>query len=361
MAARDLNKREFLMLAGTFDPEVNDPTGWYMSEKLDGMRCFWDGGISIGLPAGVVPYANTAVSGGEHISTGLWSRGGKVIHAPAWFTEDLPRNLFLDGELWNQGTSLQDIVSITRAHSKDEEWAKLYYKVFDNPSPNQFLRAGRVHILDWEAQLPNMAEWAQNRCKDLVFIERPFSVFVKNFVEKEWYGNYWSVHRQTLAKDTQDVYKFLDNVIMGDGEGVMLRRAESVWNPRRAREDLLKVKKFYDAEAVIVGFTSGKITKKNSRLRGKLGALIVEEVGTGHRFEVAGLNDSERGLEAEKKGGDQKNKAVQYAWDHPGEALPEWITPVIFEVGQKITFKYWDRTKDGIPKFAVYHRPRLDE
>ena len=31
-----------LMLAKKFEGDI-DPTGWYMSEKLDGVRCFWNG------------------------------------------------------------------------------------------------------------------------------------------------------------------------------------------------------------------------------------------------------------------------------------------------------------------------------
>ena len=46
-----------------------------MSEKFDGIRCFWDG---------------------EH----LYSRNGKLIQSPTWFYEQLPRGVALDGELW---------------------------------------------------------------------------------------------------------------------------------------------------------------------------------------------------------------------------------------------------------------------
>ena len=31
------------MLAQTYDPDRDDPTGWLMSEKLNGVRCYWDG------------------------------------------------------------------------------------------------------------------------------------------------------------------------------------------------------------------------------------------------------------------------------------------------------------------------------
>jgi len=38
-------------------------TGWVMSEKLDGIRAYWNG-------------------------KNLISRGGKIIYAPKWFTKD---------------------------------------------------------------------------------------------------------------------------------------------------------------------------------------------------------------------------------------------------------------------------------
>ena len=32
-----------VMLAHNYDPEKHDVTGWLMSEKLDGVRCYWNG------------------------------------------------------------------------------------------------------------------------------------------------------------------------------------------------------------------------------------------------------------------------------------------------------------------------------
>ena len=64
-----------LMLAHNY--EGTDPSGWLMSEKLDGVRCFWNG-------------------------TSLWSRNGLEFEAPQWFKDELPSNLALDGELWTK-------------------------------------------------------------------------------------------------------------------------------------------------------------------------------------------------------------------------------------------------------------------
>jgi DNA ligase-1 len=51
-----------------------DPKGWYMSEKLDGVRCYWNGRT-------------------------LYSRNKNIYSAPKFFTEGWP-NSPLDGELF---------------------------------------------------------------------------------------------------------------------------------------------------------------------------------------------------------------------------------------------------------------------
>ncbi len=101
-----LARREFLLLAKTLNFDKHDLTGWYLSEKLDGTRCFWDGGISRGLITKDVPWANILhPRTGEPkkkikpYSTGLWSRYGNPIIAPEWFLNQLPC-CPLDGELW---------------------------------------------------------------------------------------------------------------------------------------------------------------------------------------------------------------------------------------------------------------------
>ena len=64
------------MLAEKFEGNI-DPKGWYMSEKLDGVRCFWDG-------------------------KNLYSRNGNIFYPPDWFKDLLPKDLALDGELWTK-------------------------------------------------------------------------------------------------------------------------------------------------------------------------------------------------------------------------------------------------------------------
>ena len=77
-----------VMLAKNYDPETHDPSGWLMSEKLDGVRCFWNG-------------------------TTMYTRNGNLIYASDEFKKRLPK-MALDGELWTDRDDFQKIVSIVR-------------------------------------------------------------------------------------------------------------------------------------------------------------------------------------------------------------------------------------------------------
>ena len=57
-----------------YDWQGEDPAGWFISEKFDGCRAYWDGAQ-------------------------LWTRGGHVIKAPAALTATLPA-VHLDCEVW---------------------------------------------------------------------------------------------------------------------------------------------------------------------------------------------------------------------------------------------------------------------
>ena len=96
------------MLAHVYDPDKHDPSGWLMSEKMDGIRCYWSGST-------------------------LYTRTGKLIYAPDSWKAKLP-NIALDGELWSGRDDFQNIVSTVRKHSPDEkEWALIKFMIFDAP------------------------------------------------------------------------------------------------------------------------------------------------------------------------------------------------------------------------------------
>ena len=59
----------------------------------------------------------------------------------------------------------------------------------------------------------------------------------------------------------------MERIIAMKGEGVMLRHPKSYYEQRRS-DNLLKVKKFYDAEAMVLGKEKG--TGRCSNMMGKL-------------------------------------------------------------------------------------------
>ena len=106
------NERD-LMLLGTY--ENQDVQGWVMSEKLDGVRGYWNGKT-------------------------LFSRQGLPLPAPAYFTAQFPP-FSIDGELFSERNQFEEIASITKSF-KGDNWAKLTLYVFDvpNASGNLFER-----------------------------------------------------------------------------------------------------------------------------------------------------------------------------------------------------------------------------
>jgi len=319
-------RREFLQLAHTWDPSKHGIAGWYVSEKYDGMRAYWDGGISRGIISYRVPYANTLKDACPRVSTGLWSRYGKVISAPDYFLDSLPR-IPLDGELYLGKGSFQQLVSIVKRHQPDDRWKNVKYIIFDIPGDAEMFQDGRLTSPNFKTEFVNLH----------TKIERPNgSEIVRRFTQtlsimKHFVSPYDDTievakqYRLPLQTDRaiDELMARMDNVILAGGEGLILRKPESIWTPQRTHH-LLKVKRFYDSEAMATGVNPGK-----GKLEGLMGSLIV--FWKGKTFELSGFTDRERSLTAS------------------GESK-------FFPPGTLVTFKYRELTTDGIPKEARYLR-----
>ncbi len=219
-----------LLLAESWDGE-SDVDGWLLSEKLDGVRAYWDFSRRCFL-----------------------SRQGNRFYAPSWFVAGLP-NIPLDGELWLARKSFQRTVSIVRRQDESPLWRTLRYVVFDAPASREGFES-RI-VLVREALAESHAE---------------FAVALPHFVCRG------SDHLQTE----------LDQIIKLGGEGVMLRQPGSRYAAGRS-STLLKVKIFQDAEARVIGHQPG-----TGRHKGRLGALAVV-LPDGTEFAVGtGLTDRER-------------------------------------------------------------------
>jgi len=253
-----------VLLASNYDEAV-DPAGYWVSEKLDGVRALWDG-------------------------KALHFRSGRIIHAPAWFTAALPAHP-LDGELWIARQRFDQVsAAVRRAVPLDEEWHSISYQVFEWPGG-----AGS-------------------------FTER--SAALKASVAHT--GTSWLRYRpQFRVADRRELQARLDEVIRGGGEGLVLHRADAVWQTGRG-EALLKLKPQPDAEAKVVAYIPGK-----GKYAGMCGALLVE-TADGKRFRIgSGLSDAER------------------------RSPPP--------IGSIVSYRYRGYTKNGLPRFASFMRVRLEE
>jgi DNA ligase-1 len=211
-----------VLLAQSWDGEL-DLTGWWLSEKLDGVRAYWDG-------------------------EKILSRAGNVFHAPDWFLESLPSEP-LDGELFGGRKKFQDTVSIVRRMDKSDLWKKLQFVLFDAPD----------HEGTFEQRLARCGEVA----------EKIGSPYYRALEHQECLGE---AHlREELAR-----------VEALGGEGLMARKPGSVYQRSRSFT-LLKIKSFLDAEAIIVGYQAGTGRHKGrmGSLRVELPNGVQFSVGTG--------------------------------------------------------------------------------
>lgn len=130
-----------------------------------------------------------------------------------------------------------------------------------------------------------------------------------------------------------------EKACLKDGyEGVMLRRPDGKYKCGRAtlkEQILLKLKRFYDAEAVVIGFEEKMqneneqerdefgLAKRSSKKDGlkpanTLGALLVEDLKTGVKFGIGSGFDDELKKEIWLHQRKYKNKIVKYKYQSVG-------------------------------------------
>jgi len=217
-----------VMLAKTRKGE--DPTGWWMSEKLDGVRAYWTG-------------------------TDLFTRNGNPIAAPRWFTAPLPK-MALDGELMVGRGQFQKTVSAVRKQVPVEaEWRRLRFHVFDAPMQPGGCEKRWREMATAVRGIPHVEVVTQTACTSA----------------------------KALAKMHADIAKL-------GGEGVMLREPGSAYEHRRSGS-LLKVKSFMDAEAKITGYVAGE--GKHAGRLGAYEAVLVKGTKARFRIGT-GMSDAER-------------------------------------------------------------------
>ncbi len=362
-----MGKRQFVQLAQTLE-NVDDRNinGWLMSEKLDGIRLIWDGGISRGLVAKDVPYANVerdarlvSGDGQNYLATGLWSRNAKVIRCPEWFLDKLPP-IILDGEIYAGRGRWEVTSSITKQLVPNEvDWQQITYQVFDSPPLDVLLSDGAIETEIFTKKInADIRQWAIDQAQKLGVkvgpSDRAFEYVIKWLKKQEIENDCIKIAEQIqlpydIATCSGIINQRMAEVIAANGEGLMFRNNFSHWAPERSH-NLLKLKKWHDAEAEVVGYTFGKETKKGSRNLGRLGALIVK--WNGETFECSGFKDEERTLKIVN----DERAAYELGCTMAGKDAPLYVDSKLFPRGSMITFRYRELTAKGIPKSANYRR-----
>jgi DNA ligase 1 len=251
------------MLPGVYREQA-DVTGWLMSEKLDGVRGYWDG-------------------------KQLLSKNGNVFHPPAEFTGGLPP-FPVEGEIWGGRGSFEQTVAVVKRLQPHNGWLQLKLAIFDVPeAPGGFTQ-----------RIAKAKEW---------FAAHPSA--------------YAFVIPQTRVGDAADLQEQLAQIEQLGGEGLIVRLPDGLYNAGRSTE-ILKIKNYEDAEAMVVAHLPGK-----GRNEGRMGALLVA-LDDGRQFKIgSGFTDVER------------------------------TSPP--PIGSVVTFKFYGRYQSGLPKFPSFLRIRLDQ
>lgn len=158
-----------------------DMTGWWISEKYDGIRAYWNG-------------------------KKLSSRQGKDLKCPRWFVEELPTDISLDGELWF-GRQLFETVNglLNSTYQNDEEWKMVKFILFDIPSSKE----------EFEARMNQLNQ-----------LKLPAHVSIAE-------------HEKCVGND--HLFNRLKSVVEDGGEGLMVNMPNSFYLSERT-ETLLKIK-----------------------------------------------------------------------------------------------------------------------
>ena len=229
-----------LQLANVYRADVQVEDFW-VSEKLDGVRAYWDG-------------------------TRFLSKNGHVYQAPAWFIQNMPK-FALDGELWIARNTFNELSGIVRKKTPvDAEWRKVSYQIFDLPQHSA--------IFDRRLQILRTLFSQTSHHENLIYPE--WLVLIKQF----------------KVDSHSALMNALDRVVSQGGEGLMLHLGRSYYHGRRD-DELLKLKQYFDAEANVIEHYPGQ-----GKYQGLLGSMLVESIGLDNKrvkFRIGtGFSDKER-------------------------------------------------------------------
>ncbi len=220
-----------LMLAKSYQGEELN-SNYFVSEKFDGVRVIWDG---------------------ENLRT----RGGIILTAPRFFTEQLPK-FATEGELWaGRGKYSHVQKTVLDEIPNESDWSTITYLVFDRIDS----------VSTFEDRYASLQLWKTNSGSDAHQIQ---------------------IVEQIPFHSNAQLKSQLQQVTDKNGEGLVVRHKHAVYVS--GRSDLMfKIKNHQDAEARVIGYKPG-----NGKYQSLVGALYVESP-SGVRFYIgSGLTDEQR-------------------------------------------------------------------
>ncbi|MDX2479957.1 MAG: DNA ligase [Desulfuromusa sp.] len=210
------------MLPKVYSEQV-DIDGWLMSEKLDGVRGYWDG-------------------------QQLFSKNGHLLSPPPEFVHDLP-GFPLEGELWGGRGTFEQTAGIVKHKLPHDGWLSLKFAIFDVPdAPGGFTQRIKT-VQNWFDVHPSI---------------------------------YAFVIPQILVRGQTHLQQELERVENLGGEGLIVRKPDALYTAGRSME-ILKVKSSQDAEATVIAHFPGQgrhISRLGSLLV-KMDGGIPFKIGTG--------------------------------------------------------------------------------
>jgi len=242
-------------------------------------------------------------------------------YVPNWFIVQLPDGIPLDGELYIADVPFSYFSSLAITKESDvvnDKWRKIKFMVFDMPIAN-------THFEQRLMKLQNLK----------IKLERTFN---KNQVHVVKFTKINDIQKEFCKVNT-----FFNTITKKGGEGVMLIRSESIYEPKRTRNSL-KYKKEHTGEAVVIELCEGSGKYKNvlGKIKCKLSNGKTFYCGTG-------FSDAERNM---YHFDEQKCRSI----DDDTEMIK------IPRIGDIITYSCMEIIqKTGIPRMSVYKGVRYNE
>ena len=214
----------------TFALEVQKPkvykgdeniTGWVMSEKLDGIRAYWDG-------------------------QQLLTRKGKKLYPPKWFIRNFP-SFELDGELWTKRSDFENIQNIVMDKTPSKNWKFITYNIFEVPNTKG----------DFLKRLQKAKTW--------------FEINENTNVK---------IIKQIKVKNKKHLHSFFEKLIKKGAEGIIVKNSKESYHIGRSPH-ILKVKKASDMEGEVIGINISNKTGVLKSLKIKLKNDVIFNLGTG--------------------------------------------------------------------------------